>query len=102
MSVLRDDPSSILNLYRRLLAARRASPALRVGDWTVREAPDGVLAYERVAGTDRRLVLVNFTSEPVTVPAAGRVAVASDGGSEGAEFRGELVADAAVVLVPGR
>ena len=102
VSVLRDDPASILHLYRRLLAARRASPALQVGDWTVREAPDGVLAYERVAGADRRLVLVNFTSEPVTVPAAGRVAVASDGGGEGAGFRGELAADAAVVLVPGR
>ena len=102
LRVLRDDPASILHLYRRLLAVRRASPALQVGDWAAREAPDGVLAYERTAGGDRRLVLVNFTSEPVAVPAAGRVAVASDGGGEGAGFGGELAADAAVVLDPGR
>jgi alpha-glucosidase len=102
VSVLCDDPTSILHLYRRLLAARRSSPALQAGSWTAREAPDGVLAYERASGADRRLVLVNFTSEPVTVPTAGRVAVASDGGGEGAGFRGELAADAAVVLVPGR
>jgi alpha-glucosidase len=100
VSVLRDDPASMLHLYRRLLAARRASPALRAGTWIARDAPAGVLSYERVSGDDRRLVLVNFGSEPVVVPAAGRVAVASDGRGEGAEFGGALAADAAVVLVP--
>ena len=38
---------SILHLYRRLLAARRASPALRGGDQTLLDAPDGVLAWDR-------------------------------------------------------
>ena len=100
VSVLRDDPSSILHLYRRLLAARRASPALRTGTWIARDAPAGVLAYERVSGDDRRLVLVNFRNKPVAVAAAGRVAVASDGRGEGAAFDGELAADAAVILKP--
>src|SRR5262249_2050053 len=102
LSVLRDDPTSILHLYRCLLAARRASPALQVGDWKAREAPDGVLAYERVAGADRRLVLGNFPSEPVAGPAPGPGAVSSDGGGAGAAVRGELGADAAVVLEPER
>ncbi len=101
VAALREDPTSILHLYRRLLAARRASPALQVGAWSGREAPAGVLAYERVAGADRRLVLVNFTSDAVSVRAAGRVAVASDGTGEGAAFTGFLGADAAVVLAPG-
>jgi alpha-glucosidase len=44
-----DDPTSVLHLYRRLLAARRASPALRRGRLRLLETPDGVLGYERTA-----------------------------------------------------
>ena len=58
----------MLHLYRDLLAARRASPALRRGTVRLRDAPEDVLAYERVSGEDRRLVLVNFGDQPVDVP----------------------------------
>jgi alpha-glucosidase len=101
VAALRDDPSSILHLYRRLLAVRRTSPALHGGDWVARDAPADVLAYERVAGADRRLVLVNFGSDPATIAASGRVQIASDGPGEGAAFAGVLPPDAAVVLAPG-
>ena len=56
----RDDPASMLHLYRRLLAARRRSPALRRGDLMLHNAGDDVLAFERRAAGDRRLVVVNF------------------------------------------
>ena len=79
--------------------ARR--PALRIGEWIARDAPDGVLAYERVAGDERRLVMVNFTPEPVAVPAAGRVEVATDEQEEGRRWNGVLGADGGVVLAPG-
>jgi alpha-glucosidase len=59
---------SMLHLYRDLLAARRASPALRRGTVRLHEAPEDVLAYERVSSEDRRLVLVNFGERPVDVP----------------------------------
>jgi alpha-glucosidase len=98
--VQRDDASSILHLYRRLLAERRASAALHAGDWLERAAPDGVLAYERVAGADRRVVLVNFGSAPAAVDASGRVKVASDGSGEGGAFSGVLGPDSGVVLAP--
>jgi alpha-glucosidase len=88
----------MLHLYRRLLAARRASPALQLGDWVSREASTGVLAYERVAGDDRRIVLVNFTSEPVATQASGRVVVASDTSVTGQAFDGMLGPDVAVIL----
>jgi alpha-glucosidase len=101
VAALRDDPASILHLYRRLLAARRASPALQVGEWIARAAPAGVLAYERVAGEDRRLVMVNFTPGPIAVPAAGRVEVATDGLGEGGAWSGTLGPDGGVVLAPG-
>jgi alpha-glucosidase len=96
----RADPGSILHLYRRLLAERRASPALHGGALRLRDAPAGVLAWERVAGDDRRLVLVNFGEERVACDVGGTVAVASDGVGEGHAFDGRLGAAQALVLRP--
>jgi alpha-glucosidase len=67
----RGDRGSILHLYRDLLAARRASPALRHGAIRVVDAPEHVLAYERSAGDDRRLVVVNFADRGLRVPVEG-------------------------------
>jgi alpha-glucosidase len=112
---LRADPASILHLYRRLLAARRASPALRGGDLVVLPSPPDVLAYERCGegrergeGGDRRRVVVNFGSAAVDVPMDGRwmVEVGSGGedageeAGEGSPYQGSVPADAAVVLRP--
>jgi alpha-glucosidase len=98
VEALRADPSSILHLYRRLLAARRASPALRLGEQTLRPAPDGVVAWDRTAGADRRTILVNFTDRAVACAAEGTVEVASDGAGEGRAWAGTLAPDQAVVL----
>src|SRR4029077_3862752 len=98
--------SSILHLYRRLLAARRASPALVSGDIELLDAPAGVLAYERSFAGDRRGVGVNFSDRAVefhlTRPpgAAWSVQVASDASGEGELYRGSLGPSAAVVLTP--
>jgi alpha-glucosidase len=95
----RADPASILHLYRRLLAARRGSPALAVGDQEVLDAPPGVLAWRREAPDgDARTVLVNMSSLETAVEAAGVVEVASDGAGEGERFTGRLAADTAVIL----
>ncbi|MBA2436993.1 MAG: DUF3459 domain-containing protein [Acidimicrobiia bacterium] len=98
-----DDPDSILNLYRRLLAARRSSPALSLGDLDLLEAPPGVLAWHRVAEGDRRTVAVNFTgsARSLDLPAGDwNVEVSSDGAGEGASWDGRLAPDQAVVLRP--
>jgi alpha-glucosidase len=99
---LRSDGSSILNLYRRLTAARRASPALRTGSIALLPSPEGVLAYERRASGDVRAVLVNFTGRPAGVALDGgwTVEVASDGAGEGTAFAGSCRGDAATVLRP--
>ncbi len=100
------DPDSILHLYRRVLAARRASPALRLGDIELLEAPEGVLAFVRTGGDgddgDRRVVLVNFGSDPVSFAPRGgwTVEVASDGREEGQRFGGSVAGDTALVLRP--
>ncbi len=94
----RRDPRSMLHLYRGLLRARRASPALHLGDLELLAAPSNVLAYRRTRGDDRRTVLVNFADESVAVPATGIVEVASDGIGEGAAFGGVVGPDQAVLL----
>jgi alpha-glucosidase len=97
---LRADESSILHLYRRVLAARRASPALRTGAWAALPAPLPVLAYERCEGDDRRAVLVNLGPEPAEVPLdqGWVVEVDTEGMVEGEPFAGTLHGDHAVVL----
>ena len=66
------DPDSVLAAYRRLIAARRANPALRTG--TLREeetsTPD-VVAWSREAGEERLLVVVNFADDPRETDIAG-------------------------------
>jgi alpha-glucosidase len=95
---LRDEPGSILHLYRRLLALRRRSPALALGSIVVRDAPEGVLAYDRAQGTERYTVLVNFAQAPVDVEAKGRIVVASDGEGEGGAYAGRLASDKAIIV----
>jgi alpha-glucosidase len=99
-AALAADEGSILHLYRRTIAVRRASAALRGGAQRMVESPDGVLAFEREADGDRRLVIVNFTCRPSRIVPDGdwTVEVASDGVGEGRPFDGDLRPDVALVL----
>ncbi len=73
------DPGSVLNLYRRLLAVRKSSEALTVGDYhEVESANDDVLMYERVAGEERVIVGVSFADSSVAVAVTGEVLVSTD------------------------
>jgi hypothetical protein len=75
--------------------------AARAGTCRLRDAPAGVLAYERVLGEDRRTIVVNFTEEPRPCAIArGTIEVASDGGGEGAACTGVLAPESAVLLRP--
>jgi alpha-glucosidase len=96
----RADGGSILHLYRRLLAARGASPALALGAFEWLPARDGVLAYRRRSGRDARTVLVNFSDEPreLALPDPLRIEIASDGAGEGGRFSGALAPSQALIL----
>jgi len=61
------DPSSILHLYRALLAARRRSVALQLGSIELVDAPDDVLVYRRASDGDERVVAISFTEQPTAV-----------------------------------
>ncbi|WP_028967794.1 alpha-amylase family glycosyl hydrolase [Sphingomonas phyllosphaerae] len=67
------DPRSMLTLYRRLLALRRAHPALAVGDFRLLDAPDGVLVYERRHGDERLRIALNLTDSSKPLPFAPEV-----------------------------
>jgi len=60
----RDDPTSLFSFYRRLLRARRASPALRLGAYRSLPAPRDVFAFERTAERERVVVVLNFADAP--------------------------------------
>jgi alpha-glucosidase len=98
------DTSSTWQLYRRLLAARKRSPALTAGSFAWLGAPPGALAYERRedAAGDRRAVAVNFTATalPVPLPGSWRVEVSVNREEEGAPYCGVLPPSGAVVLQP--
>jgi len=102
--VLRGDERSILHLYRRLLRARRRSPALQLGAWTSLPSPPDVLAYRRASGDDARVVAVNFSGEARAFDLQGdwRVEIASDCTGEGERYAGRLAPDRAILLVGER
>ncbi len=62
----RTDPSSLLHLYRALIALRRAHPALARGEQRSLPAPDAVWAFERSLGGERFAIALNFGEEPAT------------------------------------
>ncbi len=85
------DGSSLLSLYKAALRIRRATAALHGGTLTWHSAPDdAVLRAERVSGTDRIALIVNFGPDPAPVP-VGEVLLTSSPVVDGC-----LGADAAV------
>jgi alpha-glucosidase len=82
----RDDPASMLSLYRRLIWYRKGSAALRAGDYrSLPDAPDGCFAYLRTAGEERLLVALNLTGQPLAYRPGlgadrGRLELATDPG----------------------
>ncbi len=59
------DPGSLMALYRRLIAARRSSPALRLGQHrSVFDVAPDVLCWIREIDDERALVLLNLSDAP--------------------------------------
>jgi len=80
----RDDPSSILNLYRRLIRLRRGRAALTFGAYRPIAADGDLLMFTRELDGERLMVALNFGDEPVEVrvntpPINGRILVSSAG-----------------------
>lgn len=96
------DPDSMLGLYRRILAARKDSPALQIGGMELLDAPEGTLAFRRTSGKEERAVIVNFTAGDPSLDLAGswETVVSTDRVREGRRFDGGLGPHEAVILRP--
>jgi alpha-glucosidase len=91
----RCDPASMLSLYRRLIAARRRSPSLRVGHYRPIVASGDLLLYVRECPGERTLVGLNLGASPIPVAfpgghLRGEVLVSSGADRDGAISRGGI------------
>jgi alpha-glucosidase len=97
----RADPHSVLNLYRALLALRRAEPDLQGGELRFLDGGGAdVLLYER---GERHVVALNFAAAPrrATLRAPAQLVMSTRPGRSPGEPVGEeleLDADEGVVL----
>lgn len=67
VAVLEEDPSSLLNHYRRMIRLRQEAPALARGDFVnLYTDRDDVLAFLRRGGGQTVMVIVNLTDQRVT------------------------------------
>ena len=101
----RDDPRSLLALYRRLLALRRAEPALAVGPFAPLRTSGGLIAWVRKDGDRRFLVALNLGAEaaayaPPILDLAGEIVLSTHLDREAERVRRtlELRGDEGVVV----
>ncbi len=95
VAVQSQQPTSILNLYRKLLWYRRNTPALYGGSYRSLDVDnEDCFVYLRVAGEERRLIALNFggTTCRIAIPGEGRgkVAVSTHLDREGRESLARL------------
>jgi alpha-glucosidase len=101
-----EDPTSMLALYRRLIALRRAHPALAYGDYRQLAMEGDLIAYVRELEGERFLIALNLGAEPHAVSFAdaagrqGRIALSThlDRADEPAPGEVNLRADEAVII----
>jgi alpha-glucosidase len=61
IETLRDNPSSLLTLYRRLLELRRQHTALNSGSFRLIDVQGDALIFERASAAERIVVCLNFS-----------------------------------------
>jgi alpha-glucosidase len=77
----RNEPHSLLSFYRRLLWYRKATTVLTRGSYRALDSAPDTFVYLREHAGERRLIALNFASEPRTVMlpfTAGRIELSTD------------------------
>lgn len=88
----RCDPTSMFNLYRRLIALRRSRKALVQGSYRPIAASGDLLLFVRGKGRECLLVALNMGKDPVSLPSKGLIGSLLL--SSGADREGESVSGA--------
>jgi alpha-glucosidase len=92
----KEDPHSILSLYRRLIHLRKNEPALAAGEYTTVHADDQMLAFTRsTEGAPLFLIVLNFSAQPChfklfNFSLKGTVEIATDPEREGSMVSDEI------------
>ena len=99
----RDDPSSLFNLYLKLIRLRRTHRALQLGAYRAVEASGDVMLYAREADNDRIFVALNMSGSRCNVRSArlhGEVLLSTDGTRDSEPIRDtiELRADEGLIV----
>jgi alpha-glucosidase len=96
----RNDAGSFVELYRRLIALRRDSPALSAGTIEAVQAEGPVLSYERMHHGMRLRIVLNLAGAPAHGRGSGKVLASTRGDREGDSLRGgwDLRPDEGLVL----
>ncbi|MBW3599189.1 MAG: DUF3459 domain-containing protein [Planctomycetes bacterium] len=95
VAVQRDDPQSMLTLYRRLIDLRRSQPALAIGDYHAIQGEGDILAYLRTDESSHFLVVLNLGSQECEFRsdypiARGRIAVSTHLDRQGENVTGSV------------
>jgi alpha-glucosidase len=106
VALQREDPDSILSLYRKLIALRKREPALKLGDYTPVFADQQLIVFMRTAPDSARfLVALNLSHRPAYFRSADRsfsgvVEVSTNAELEGTYISSDfsLAGDEAVVV----
>jgi alpha-glucosidase len=64
VSLQREQPNSILQLYHRLIQLRRSEPALAIGSYEAEDADCDLIMYRRRHGAKTFLVALNLSDKP--------------------------------------
>lgn len=107
VATMGDDNDSIMHLYRRILAFRKSSAALRSGSMELLDTAPGVVAWDRCHGDERVRVAVNMSGSDVRVDSSDgwTVALHSSSGADAGdhlEWDGVVAANCAVILMAAR
>jgi len=91
----RSDATSIYHLYRRLIALRRASPALLAGAYRTVMTRGSLFVFARIDETEQMLVALNLSGDPIpAMPHAinwrGAVAVSTFADRDGETVDGDV------------
>jgi alpha-glucosidase len=107
VEVERADPTSMLALYHRLLALRRATPALAIGAYRPLAAQGDILAYSRTDAEQTYCIVLNLGRQPqhfdlCQVAGTQRVVLSTylDGAGEVVQGILSLRGDEGVILEP--